>query len=179
MKTHQFVQSHALLTNKKETNYIAIIMYIDDIGQAKQLPYNSRATYLSQICLQSIIIHGDIFIGKYYDNEHDFKRLDLSIKDLGGEQFNHNNTLISQCRLYASPEEKQREQYLINNYQKSQLKQCYNINCTNTKQLKKCAKCHLVQYCSRLCQIEHWKNGHHKLYCQGAKGIIILDRLKG
>ena len=40
-------------------------------------------------------------------------------------------------------------------------------NCSTCKRysedLKKCSRCHLVQYCNRTCQKEHWKV--HKPYC--------------
>ena len=31
--------------------------------------------------------------------------------------------------------------------------------------LMKCARCQLVEYCSRECQVQHWKIGGHKLNC--------------
>jgi hypothetical protein len=31
--------------------------------------------------------------------------------------------------------------------------------------LMKCARCGLVEYCSRECQKQHWKTGGHKLHC--------------
>jgi len=35
----------------------------------------------------------------------------------------------------------------------------------NSVTLKSCAKCMLVKYCGRACQLQHWKNGGHKLFC--------------
>lgn len=32
-------------------------------------------------------------------------------------------------------------------------------------ELMRCSKCLLVSYCSRACQIDHWKNGEHKGFC--------------
>lgn len=31
--------------------------------------------------------------------------------------------------------------------------------------LSKCSKCLMVAYCSRACQIQHWKDGGHKRFC--------------
>ena len=31
--------------------------------------------------------------------------------------------------------------------------------------LKKCSRCHVAAYCSRACQVQHWKKGGHKQQC--------------
>ena len=46
----------------------------------------------------------------------------------------------------------------------------YCANCgiasLEDKQLKQCARCKAVYYCSKKCQVEHWKAGH-KVDCKG------------
>ncbi|KAK8816076.1 MYND-type zinc finger protein [Blastocystis sp. ATCC 50177/Nand II] len=43
---------------------------------------------------------------------------------------------------------------------------CSNPNCGNTEskpgEFKKCSRCKTACYCSKECQLEHWKNGHKK-----------------
>lgn len=41
---------------------------------------------------------------------------------------------------------------------------CSNSECkqTDVTSFKRCSRCKLVSYCSRDCQIEHWKKGHSK-----------------
>ena len=40
--------------------------------------------------------------------------------------------------------------------------------------LKTCSKCHNRQYCSRKCQADDWRTGHHKLFC-GKVGEVGVD----
>jgi hypothetical protein len=42
--------------------------------------------------------------------------------------------------------------------------ECTNPSCTNEGK-KKCGRCNTVRYCSRECQVEHWKS-EHKSLCQ-------------
>ncbi|PRW56651.1 expressed protein isoform A [Chlorella sorokiniana] len=37
--------------------------------------------------------------------------------------------------------------------------------CRSASQLKKCSKCRAVAYCSRECQVRHWREGGHKAEC--------------
>jgi hypothetical protein len=36
---------------------------------------------------------------------------------------------------------------------------------SNMQPLMKCARCGLVEYCSRECQKQHWRTGGHKVHC--------------
>jgi hypothetical protein len=40
--------------------------------------------------------------------------------------------------------------------------------------LKRCAACHVANYCSRDCQLEHWKSGHKGL-CSDMSASRALD----
>jgi hypothetical protein len=42
---------------------------------------------------------------------------------------------------------------------------CQSNDLVGSSALKKCSRCQLVEYCSRECQIQHWKSGGHKLNC--------------
>mmetsp|Transcript_11695 Transcript_11695/g.13444 ORF Transcript_11695/g.13444 Transcript_11695/m.13444 type:complete len:201 (-) Transcript_11695:646-1248(-) len=68
--------------NRPESDYIAVNMYVDDKGVAKQLAINHRATSIAMACGKQVQIIGDAFIGKQFDNEEDFSRIDFTLKDL-------------------------------------------------------------------------------------------------
>ena len=48
---------------------------------------------------------------------------------------------------------------------------CSHCKCTK-EGLKKCSKCHLVQYCNTNCQRMHWKT--HKPFCNTPEGHMQL-----
>eukprot|EP01083_Nonionella_stella_P053533 141578_1 len=41
---------------------------------------------------------------------------------------------------------------------------CFNVDCPNTTDLRRCTGCYDVFYCSVKCQTQHWKQ--HKTYCK-------------
>ncbi len=43
----------------------------------------------------------------------------------------------------------------------------------NSVTLKSCAKCMLVKYCGRACQLQHWKSGGHKLFCIASVSRVL------
>lgn len=42
---------------------------------------------------------------------------------------------------------------------------CAAVGCPGSITLSKCSKCLMVAYCSRACQVQHWKDGGHKKFC--------------
>eukprot|EP00613_Pedinella_sp_CCMP2098_P031233 CAMPEP_0171721736 /NCGR_PEP_ID=MMETSP0991-20121206/22563_1 /TAXON_ID=483369 /ORGANISM="non described non described, Strain CCMP2098" /LENGTH=452 /DNA_ID=CAMNT_0012313715 /DNA_START=172 /DNA_END=1530 /DNA_ORIENTATION=+ len=56
-------------------------------------------------------------------------------------------------------------------------------NCTATKSetgqplSQKCARCKIVAYCSRECQMQHWKRGGHKKWCLTPKERSVQSAL--
>jgi hypothetical protein len=44
--------------------------------------------------------------------------------------------------------------------------ECANCGSRKKGELKACARCKAFQYCSKKCQVEHWKDGH-KVDCKG------------
>lgn len=44
---------------------------------------------------------------------------------------------------------------------------CSSYSCENVeshpREFKVCSLCEIVKYCSRECQIQHWKDGHKKI----------------
>jgi len=57
-------------------------------------------------------------------------------------------------------------------------------NCTATKCragqpiIQKCARCQLVAYCSRECQVQHWKRGNHQKWCLTPKERSVQQLAK-
>ncbi|GBG33592.1 Small glutamine-rich tetratricopeptide repeat-containing protein [Hondaea fermentalgiana] len=68
--------------NRPDTGFVSVNMYVDDKGIAKELPMNPRASAIVAACGQSTQVLGDAFIGKQFDDEDGFYRLDFFAKDL-------------------------------------------------------------------------------------------------
>ena len=47
----------------------------------------------------------------------------------------------------------------------SRYEQCGSLMCSNTGKLARCGRCDSVSYCSRSCQLFHYKSGGHKAEC--------------
>ena len=71
-----------LQSNKKETAFIAVNMYVDDKGVAKELPTNVRASSIARNCGLSVQVMGDAFIARQFDDEEGFVRQNFTLKDL-------------------------------------------------------------------------------------------------
>jgi hypothetical protein len=85
MEMGSLVDCVPLVNNTKEAAYIGINLYVDDRGTPKGLPLNQRATQIAQQCHRMVNVMGDAFIGKIFDNEDDFTRMDFSLADLNGD----------------------------------------------------------------------------------------------
>jgi hypothetical protein len=51
---------------------------------------------------------------------------------------------------------------------------------TPTSPLSRCSKCQVAAYCSRDCQLAHWKKGAgggHKFCCSGELEMIIFSKI--
>ncbi|GAX74597.1 hypothetical protein CEUSTIGMA_g2045.t1 [Chlamydomonas eustigma] len=78
----QMVENISLLPNSAETSYVGVNMYCDDQAQMKGLELNNRASQLAQCCGKLIEVRGDAFLARVFDNEDDFKRMDLTIQEV-------------------------------------------------------------------------------------------------
>ena len=68
--------------------YRGVSMYGDDNAKNLNLPLNSRATSLLKACgHQSNTIHGDVFVGRYHDNEVEdiWERVDFTEEEVQGD----------------------------------------------------------------------------------------------
>lgn len=78
----------ALTVPTELNNYRGVSMYANDNGKNLGLPINDRATALVKACgHQSNIIHGDVFVGRYHDNEMQdiWERVDFTEEDIQGD----------------------------------------------------------------------------------------------
>eukprot|EP00298_Acanthocystis_sp_HF-20_P027983 c6436_g1_i1.p1 GENE.c6436_g1_i1~~c6436_g1_i1.p1 ORF type:complete len:315 (-),score=122.52 c6436_g1_i1:21-911(-) len=92
-----------------ELNHIAVSMYCDDKGVAKNLPLNPRATSLCQSCgFSDHIIRGDCFISRYFDDESDWERKDILVSEL-----NPSSEWIIEAKKFNS---KKKSQTTVDNF---------------------------------------------------------------
>lgn len=82
MATQTRVEIVPLVLPIKETKFLSISMYVDDSGIAKQLPRNVRAHEISKACGHSVDVRGDAFLGRIFDDQDKWLRIDFSTKDL-------------------------------------------------------------------------------------------------
>ncbi len=69
-------------------SYRGVSMYGDDNAKNRNLPLNTRATAILQACgHQSNSIHGDVFVGRYHDNEAEdiWERVDFTEDEIQGD----------------------------------------------------------------------------------------------
>lgn len=69
-------------------NFRGVSMYGNDNAKNLNLPLNSRATALLKACgHQSNSIHGDVFVGRYHDNEVEdiWERVDFTEDEVAGD----------------------------------------------------------------------------------------------
>mmetsp|Transcript_15458 Transcript_15458/g.19627 ORF Transcript_15458/g.19627 Transcript_15458/m.19627 type:complete len:329 (-) Transcript_15458:35-1021(-) len=69
-------------------NYRGVSMYGDDNAKNLNLPLNERATAILKACgHQSNSIHGDVFVGRYHDNEAEdiWERVDFDEAEVQGD----------------------------------------------------------------------------------------------
>lgn len=172
MSGNTLVEPYALMNNKKATGYMAVMMYLDDMGTAKGLGLNQRASGLAAVVNRPVRVLGDAFIGRYFDDDDAFKRLDFKLSDIEGEP---SQTSWVRLAMMTNPRQedaaanKAEMQALIDskNLQAPAVPKDKNMcqfgSCQNPGS-KRCGRCKQVSYCSATCQKLHWKL--HKKQCK-------------
>ncbi|KAF8067377.1 Spag1 [Scenedesmus sp. PABB004] len=79
LSSQQMVEPIALLANAPATGFVGVYLYCDDQATLKALPPNPRATAIAAAAGQHLQVSGDVFVGRYMDNEEDFERLDFTL----------------------------------------------------------------------------------------------------
>lgn len=76
------VENVSLLSHAKDTNFIAVNMYVDDEGSIKNLPLNIRASEISQVAGKPLQVRGDAFLSRVFDDGNDFDRLNFTVAEV-------------------------------------------------------------------------------------------------
>eukprot|EP00873_Tetraselmis_striata_P044497 jgi/Tetstr1/464761/TSEL_009508.t1 len=76
------VENIALLNNAKDIGFVGVNMYVDDEGSIKGVPPNMRASQIAACCGKPLEVRGDAFISRIFDNEDEFRRLDLTLPEV-------------------------------------------------------------------------------------------------
>jgi hypothetical protein len=80
------VEIVSLLLPSPQYNFIGVSMYCDSVGKLKELTLNERATSLSKVCNHADPIYGDVFFGKFHDDESKpWQRLDFTMDDMSSQ----------------------------------------------------------------------------------------------
>ncbi|OQR98495.1 hypothetical protein ACHHYP_08618 [Achlya hypogyna] len=149
LQMDSLVDSVPLITNSPSAKHIGVNLYVDDKGTAKNLPINMRASAIAQACGRMLEVRGDAFIGRVFDNDDAFVRMDFKLSEINADaewiKIAQNQTNpkaaapVTSGRVCASP------------------------SCSS-KGIHRCSRCQAEYYCSVDCQKSHWRV--HKLSCK-------------
>lgn len=76
------VENIALLSNSRDNGYIGVNLYCDDEASFIDAPLNPRASEIAFCCGKQMQVQGDVFLARVFDNEDDFQRLDLGLREV-------------------------------------------------------------------------------------------------
>lgn len=106
----QTVDIVQLIPATPKSNYVGVGMYVDDKGQSKKSPYNTRASQVCTACGIPTDILGDAFLARTWDDQEGFERQEFKIADLSSDapwvkeaarlNANRQNPAAAQKQLY-------------------------------------------------------------------------------
>lgn len=86
MGTAGSVEIVSLMLPCAANGFIGVSMYCDSYSKTRNLDGNARATSIANICGYTMQVLGDVFFGRYHDDESmDWERLDFGIEDLSSD----------------------------------------------------------------------------------------------
>jgi len=158
-----------LMLNNKDNAFIAVSLYVDDQGIMKTLPVNVRASSICQEVGRPTRVLGDAFIGRYFDNENKFQRMDFTLADLNTDAPWWKTA--KKANLFAASRQGETKELLAKLARTSAPQAggthvCGNGQTCTKVGTKRCSRCKLVWYCSSECQSKDWKR--HRKECAAA-----------
>ena len=146
-----------LMDATRASGFESVMMYVNDMGAAKSLPVNRRA---SEVCAAAGVaetIHGDAFVARFFDDgADDFRRLDFPLADLSSTA-----PWAAKARALNAAK-KPLSQGDVN----AILGGNTCASCSKPASLR-CTRCKKAHYCSKECQKADWPS--HKRVCVPAK----------
>jgi hypothetical protein len=69
LRNEGHVEAFSLTRPNAENQWLGVSLYIDEAGQLKKLPSNTRAISLASSCgYQNVPLAGDVYVGRYHQN---------------------------------------------------------------------------------------------------------------
>ncbi|KDO31454.1 hypothetical protein SPRG_04069 [Saprolegnia parasitica CBS 223.65] len=154
LQMDSLVDSVPLITNSAAAKHIGVNLYVDDKGTAKNLPLNMRASAIAQACGRMLEVRGDAFIGRVFDNDDAFVRMDFKLSEINADA---EWIKIAQSQTNPQAAAKAPVAPATNG------RVCGSPSCS-AKGVHRCSRCQAEYYCSADCQKSHWRV--HKLSCK-------------
>jgi len=151
-----------LLNNSKASNFNAISMYVDDQGVAKNLPVNVRGSALCSALNRPVQVMGDCWVARYYDDDDDFIRFDMTFDDL--EEENPMIVLAKKLNAQSLNESNKHAAQIASSMNSVMSTKCAEgrYGCSQPAK-NRCSRCKRTHYCSAAHQKEDWS--FHKNHC--------------
>uniref|UniRef100_M4BD24 MYND-type domain-containing protein n=1 Tax=Hyaloperonospora arabidopsidis (strain Emoy2) TaxID=559515 RepID=M4BD24_HYAAE len=169
LQMDSLVDTIPLVLNTPGVKHVGINMYVDDKGTAKGLATNVRASAIAQACGKRLEVKGDAFIGRVFDNDDDFVRMDFRLSEISGDApwvqtaksqaaaaaNGHGGAAAGAALARAKAPDKM---MLPGSIQRI----CGADRCSKNGTLR-CSRCKAQFYCGAECQKGDWKL--HKIGC--------------
>ncbi|DAZ92901.1 TPA: hypothetical protein N0F65_013063, partial [Lagenidium giganteum] len=174
LQMDSLVDSFPLVLNTRAVKHVGVNMYVDDKGTAKGLPTNPRASALAQACGKMIEVRGDAFIGRVFDNDDDFERMDFRLSEVNGDaewvKLAQQQAAASSSKASSGTAAAARPALKA-----AATHVCGATLCSASGSLR-CSRCKKQYYCSAACQKAHWKT-HKQTAGQNANEMTTRDYL--
>ncbi|CAH0518077.1 unnamed protein product [Peronospora belbahrii] len=169
LQMDSLVDSIPLVLNTSDVKHVGVNMYVDDRGTAKALPTNVRASAIAQACGKMMEVKGDAFIGRVFDNDDDFVRMDFRLSEVSGSaQWMQVAKLQSNAAVARNGGEAAggmltRAKAPSKMMLPGSIQRICGADRCSKNGLLRCSRCKAQFYCSMECQKIDWKL--HKVGC--------------
>ncbi|KAF4039103.1 MYND finger [Phytophthora infestans] len=170
LQMDSLVDSIPLVLNTADVKHVGVNMYVDDKGTAKALPTNVRASAIAQACGKMLEVKGDAFIGRVFDNDDDFVRMDFRLSEVSGDAPWVQTAKVQSAAAAAGNGGAAAGAALARAKAPGKVMMpgsiqriCGADRCSKNGTLR-CSRCRAQFYCSPVCQKADWKL--HKAGCK-------------